>query len=292
MQQPIADRFVEAPRASIPPWTSIAVVALAAVVVGACLRSGDPPPSAEPTPPGDVALAQAVPKGDYELRWEVRPFHQPVSSCFNCHETISREMGRPVREHVTSAHYRASVTCHECHGGDPAAEAEDAAHSLEAGFIGKLERADMLRKCGECHQTAVRLFQSSRHAPETRGVRRVTCIECHGAHDLGAGARTPDFSWRRTCLDCHELPEVVDLPPELNEIVAIEDEIHQRMRRLRFALNNDPYPPRVMEPYREFRQRTSDLIHATLAIGIDEDAAEIEARAAKLKAALDGVDVP
>jgi len=224
---------------------------------------------------------------DYELRWEEREFREIRSACFDCHETISRRYGRPARQHITSAHYRAAVTCHECHGGDPEAEEEETAHDLDKGFLGVLELPEMLQRCGVCHRHEVRTFIESKHHAEYEGVQRVTCMSCHGAHDLGAGARPPEFSWPATCAECHDLENVADLPPELTGMLARKDAAYARLRELRIRLSNRPFDPDVMEPLRAVRQRSADLIHATRAEGIQAALQEIVTRTEALEATIE-----
>lgn len=84
----------------------------------------------------NLSSAQDQGEGEakYEKRWESREFEVLESDCFNCHETFSRRLGRPARQHPTSAHYRAAVTCHECHGGNHLTFEEDEAHDYDNGF--------------------------------------------------------------------------------------------------------------------------------------------------------------
>ena len=223
----------------------------------------------------------------YEVRWEEREFTRIRSSCVGCHETLSRELGQPVRHHLTSAHFRSSVTCHECHGGDPTNEDEEASHSLDHGFLGKLTHDEMLERCGSCHEHEVDLFTFSLHGPEHEGVRRVTCIECHGSHDIGAGARPLEFSWAVTCADCHDLPAISDLPENLIAMLTAKDSLYTKMRELRRATYNEPFDPAVMEPFREIRQLSADLVHDTIVEDIGETLSKINSKTAALEEIVD-----
>ena len=220
----------------------------------------------------------------YETRWEEREFTEYNSSCMACHETLSRKLGRPVRDHVTSAHFRASVTCHECHGGDPEGDDEEFSHDEEMGFVGKLNHPQMLKNCGSCHVEAVEQFKAGEHGKAHEGVRRLTCLECHGAHNLGAGARPYSFTWVATCADCHELENVKALPENLAAMMAVKDDLYATMTKLREKNKNKPYPPEVMESFREVRQLSADIVHPTLAEGYDEALARIVERTQALNA--------
>ncbi len=213
-----------------------------------------------------TATAEEKSAPPYEKRWEERPFAQKATSCFNCHETLSGRWGRPAREHVTSAHFRASVACNECHGGDPTQDDTDGAHSVEKGFVGKLDHDKMIDRCGKCHATEVKTFVASKHFPEHEGVRRVSCMICHGAHDIGARPESSD--WTKTCAQCHELDNVPKLPKELIAMTTSKDAMQSKLRQLRYKLQNKPYPPAIMESYRKVRQLSADVVHATKAKGI------------------------
>lgn len=219
----------------------------------------------------------------YEKRWEAREFKPVASTCYTCHETQDRKLGKPAHQHITSAHYRAAVTCHECHGGDHTLDDIDKAHDKAKGFIGKLDAKGMTDRCGKCHAHEVQTFVASKHFPEHEGVRQVTCIECHGSHDIGAGTRPPEFAWQNTCANCHGLDNVKKLPADLVAMMTNKTEVYEKMRALRLKLNNAPYPPEVMEPYREVRQMSADIVHATKHKGIGKELTEIVAKSKALE---------
>ena len=54
-----------------------------------------------------------------------------------------------------------------------------------------------------------------------------------------------------------------------------KDVLHDEVRLLRRKLDNQPFPESKMEPYREVRQLTADVVHATQAEGIDDRMAMI-----------------
>lgn len=241
---------------------------------------------AKAAPPAAPKTAPAA----YEKRWEERPFVEQTTSCYNCHETLSKEYGRPAKEHITSAHFRAVVTCNECHGGDPSSDDIDLAHAEDKGFIGKLNSEDMNHRCGTCHQAEVKSFAASKHFPEHEGVRRVTCLECHGAHDIGA--RPATFKWPANCAQCHDLENVPDLPADLVAMLGTKDAMQAKLRDLRTLLLNKPYPADVMEPYREVRQLSADIVHATKAQGVSDILAKISAKNGELEKTIAGKLTP
>lgn len=288
MSHPAGDKFLNSPERLAPPqgarpsfmW---ALVILAGVAMGtvACLRSDEKPAEAKAETTKAAPTAPTASKAAYEKRWEEREFKPVASSCYNCHETLARANGRPAREHITSAHFRAAVTCHECHGGNPKADEHDMAHDEKMGFIGKLDAAGMLDRCGKCHQHEVTTFKASKHFPEHQGVRQVTCFECHGAHDIGA--RPPTFSWTANCAQCHDLEAVPDLPAELVAVMKGKDTLQARLRDLRIKNDNKPFDPKVMDLNREVRQKSADIVHATRAKEIGEETAQIVAKEKSLE---------
>lgn len=213
----------------------------------------------------DAAAGAAAPAAPaYEKRWEDHPFvDRPGGSCFNCHETISGKWGRPARLHLTSAHYRAGITCQDCHGGDATKQEEKEAHDLAKGWVAgtKFDLAAMNERCGKCHQKEVETFNESSHIHDYEDVRKLDCSTCHTAHQVGAPTRS--MSWSATCQECHSLEDVPDLPKELASMIASKDQLHTKLRKLRFKLFNQPFPAEVMEPFRDVRQRSADVVHAT-----------------------------
>lgn len=257
------------------------------VVTVACQRTDESDKSSDAQAKAAKPEAPKVVKAAYEKRWESRPFEQMTSSCYNCHETLSRRWGRPARDHITSSHFRAAVACHECHGGDHMQDDMEAAHDEAKGFIGGIDPQEMTQRCGVCHTKEVATFTASKHFPDHEGVRKVTCVECHGSHDVGA--RPDTFLWTANCAQCHDLETVPDLPAELKLMTDSKDEVHAALRELRTKLNNQPFPAEIMEPYREVRQLSADVVHATQATDIkatmDTIIAKDKALIEKIKAA-------
>lgn len=368
-----------------------------ALLAGICAMAALDARAQDPTgaPAGEVAAA--APR--YEKRWEELPFQETqANSCLFCHQSIALHPGLPAREHVTSAHYRAGVTCVDCHGGDPNADEEKDAHNeamgwkgraeeavltvtasegaasgmlvamdgktklaevaiekmtvegenatfsaemsvrgraVEVAFAGKLsaeslegvmransegvrleipvfapvrkpapnapaapagtvayegrawlhlERAKMNESCAKCHPTSATQFAESSHDHEFDDVRQLFCIDCHGAHDVGA--RNVDFSWPATCAECHTREDLPALPEELASLLSSKDEMEGRLRKLRHRLNNRPYPADVMDAYREVRQIAADIVHTTRSKNLGPVTADAIAKQGALAAKL------
>jgi cytochrome b subunit of formate dehydrogenase len=110
-------------------------------------------------------------------------------------------------------HWVKGVNCHDCHGGNPAAEEiKDAPHAKEDGFRALPE---VKKLCGQCHPNeALELFKGV-HARagernERGGSTPLDCARCHGkvAHQLlpVKDSRSPVFAEHQveTCGACHE----------------------------------------------------------------------------------------
>ncbi len=255
------------------------------LVVVACQTAADKSDSTDKTDKPkqtDTANSESASatKAVYEKRWEERPFEAISNSCFNCHETLARQHGRPARDHITSAHFRATVSCQECHGGDPTKDDSEEAHNKEMGYIGKMTSDDMNERCGKCHTHEVATFKASKHFPDHEGVDKVTCMLCHGSHDIGA--RPESFKWTANCAQCHATGKSPVLPAEIIAMTDSKDALHDALRQLRYKLTNKPFPKEIMDPYREVRQITADIVHATKAKEIKESLDLFQAKNAAL----------
>jgi hypothetical protein len=105
-------------------------------------------------------------------------------------------------------HASAGISCSRCHGGNVSAADKEAAHS--GRFVGKFTSAQTIATCGSCHSGELAVFKHSKHFPESKGVARLDCVQCHGAHVVGSPSR--DFSYAYFCSGCHGLEYL----PELN----------------------------------------------------------------------------
>jgi hypothetical protein len=130
------------------------------------------------------------------------PGGQEESVCFGCHES---EMVRPGYRKVPeqwrgSWHARHDVSCHDCHGGDPA----DAVLSMspERGFVGVPSYRQVPEFCGKCHIGILKNFLDSGHgkALTARGTGP-NCVVCHGSHTVQKASI--DIIDEKRCTKCH-----------------------------------------------------------------------------------------
>jgi Cytochrome c3 len=174
-------------------------------------------------------------------------------NCLKCHTQATGRAGEVVEIHRSSIHGRGGVRCDSCHGGDPAQTVESRAH--EQKFTGKPDRAATLVMCGNCHQQQLAQFTTSRHFPEARGLPRIDCADCHGAHSIG---NPPDgFGFSQFCASCHGLEYLPALPQPFQDLLALSDELTNDLKRLR-ATGVTP-PDEVTR--RELRRLTAEIVH-------------------------------
>src|SRR5512135_2794173 len=63
------------------------------------------------------------------------------TACFKCHSQLDGEIAEPTKHAQDDIHFLKGLSCHDCHGGNPAAPEGDmdAAHDVKKGW-GKPER--------------------------------------------------------------------------------------------------------------------------------------------------------
>ena len=128
------------------------------------------------------------------------------NSCVNCHMRLPGSSFIGVRSHSWkgSIHQKKGVTCDKCHGGNPHASDQKAAH---AGVLGSSDpRSPVYYKnipstCGKCHGGEFYKFTQSLHYKilESKG-KGPECVTCHGS--MVTSILTPD-TVASVCEQCH-----------------------------------------------------------------------------------------
>ncbi len=180
-------------------------VLISAVLAGGAAQGAEPPRSAPETRPA-------------------------VSSCVRCHSQLDGAALEPTKHIGDDVHFLKGLSCHDCHGGDPAAGGEgdpDAAHDPAKGWIGKPARLRIPDLCGRCHSDAVfmkqfdphaRVDQLSEYRTSVHGERNAAgderaavCVDCHQIHGIRAvkDPRSPVYPTHvaETCARCHGDPK-------------------------------------------------------------------------------------
>lgn len=112
-----------------------------------------------------------------------------ASYCETCHSDVKVEF-------KSSVHSREGFTCTNCHGGDPKASSETAAHS--GSFRSLKDRKQIPLACASCHSDSAKmkayglptdqmaLYQTSVHGRKLAegDIHVAVCTDCHGVHQI------------------------------------------------------------------------------------------------------------
>jgi nitrate/TMAO reductase-like tetraheme cytochrome c subunit len=180
-----------------------------------------------------------------------------ADNCVKCHIQATGRAAEVVGIHRASTHGKIDISCNGCHGGDP--EQIDKLKAHTGRFIGKPERTALLMMCGNCHERQLDQFKTSRHFPESGGIPRLDCADCHGAHSIGNPPES--FSFAQYCASCHGLEYLPPLAQPLQDLVALTDELNDKMKR--FSAKRGNLPDDFIEQRKEIRRLTAEIVHPT-----------------------------
>lgn len=185
---------------------------------------------------------------------EPAPQRSPAarSSCLECHSELEGDALQPTRLAAEDIHFQRGLSCHDCHGGNPAAGADGdigAAHDEARGFTGKPRRLAIPGLCSKCHSDAAfmkrfnpqaRVDQLSEYRTSIHGKRNsagdervAVCTDCHGAHGIRSvkDPRSTVFPARvaDTCGRCHDDAALMrDYGLPLGQHVGYKTSVHAR----------------------------------------------------------------
>ena len=148
------------------------------------------------------------------------------TSCVSCHSQLDDVLLEPTKHTQEDVHFLRGLSCHDCHGGNPAAGADgdpDAAHDRKLGWTGKPLRGQIPVFCAGCHADAAfmkrynphtRIDQYGEYRTSVHGKRNAegddraaVCVDCHGVHGIRAVSdpRSPVYPTNvaETCGTCH-----------------------------------------------------------------------------------------
>lgn len=176
-----------------------------------------------------------------------------VDSCVACHKD-DRESIVGLYSH--SVHSKQGISCSRCHGGVPSASDKTEAHGQR--FIGKPTPTDQIGMCGSCHKSEAEMFRASRHFAEQKGITRLDCVQCHGAHTIGSNSR--EFSFSLFCAGCHGLEYLPPLPEAFQRMVALSDDINDTLRA-NFGLRQ--MTEREGRERKALQRQIAEIVHST-----------------------------
>ena len=154
----------------------------------------------------------------------------PRSACIECHSQLDGASAEPVKHAAEDIHFHKGLSCHDCHGGNPAAEPDDVmgAHDEKKGW-NRPTRLQVPLFCAKCHADAAymkrfnpetRVDQLAEYRTSVHGKRNAVgddkvavCIDCHGVHGIKAvkdpSAPVYHTHVAETCGRCHANPELM-----------------------------------------------------------------------------------
>jgi hypothetical protein len=155
-----------------------------------------------------------------------------ATSCTQCHtdaQHVGSDLADVIKHFDVDVHSQVGLSCHDCHGGDPAEELADdkeAAKAADRGYRGVPPRSDIPAFCGRCHSSPEymkrfrpdarvdqeREYWTSHHGKLLRdGDEKVaTCTDCHGVHGIRRPSDPQSSVYPThvagTCRGCHADP--------------------------------------------------------------------------------------
>lgn len=143
-----------------------------------------------------------------------------VDNCLNCHRDLGDE---PSKLFVNDVHYKAGLTCKDCHGGNVNSDDMDIAMSKDAGFIGVPKNNNISEVCAKCHSDNeyMKKYSNSIQTGQFANLKSsvhgklsldgkamiLQCTTCHNAHGIKnvKDPQSPVYPTNipKTCDKCH-----------------------------------------------------------------------------------------
>jgi predicted CXXCH cytochrome family protein len=148
------------------------------------------------------------------------------NGCINCHRETDDQV---VKDFESSIHYKAQITCNDCHGGDPTELHDmDLAMSKDKGFKGVPKGTEITELCGSCHSDPLKmrkynirtdqlvLYKTSIHGQrlyEKNDQNVAVCTSCHSKHRILEPSHPESTVYKpnlpKTCSKCHSNNELM-----------------------------------------------------------------------------------
>lgn len=134
---------------------------------------------------------------------------------------------------------------------------KETAHS--GRFVGKFSASQNISTCGSCHSAQLALFKESKHFPDKKGVARLDCVQCHGAHTVGSVSR--NFSYAYFCSGCHGLEYLPELNRPFQQMLEAADSQNDGINSLRKS--GAKVSEELVSLRKQTRKMIAEIVHGT-----------------------------
>lgn len=149
------------------------------------------------------------------------------SVCLQCHANLERRLSDPLALWQESVHAANGISCHDCHGGNPADFA--LAMTPESGFIGVPEAREIPDFCGRCHIGVREDYLASAHG-EARLEGGPHCVNCHSNHRVSPASLS--LIDEQLCTNCHSFERAARLKQALAKTEGSLSNLDQDLQKL------------------------------------------------------------
>jgi nitrate/TMAO reductase-like tetraheme cytochrome c subunit len=208
---------------------------------------------------------------------------EPVETvCLQCHSGQPGPLGAPVKDWPGSVHQRNGISCHDCHGGDPADYAN--AMSPERGFLGAPEHAAVPEFCGRCHVGVLGDYRESLHGIKV-AQGGAQCVTCHGNHAVKEASL--ELINERDCTRCHDYARAAQIRTALAETDGRFAGLGEEFERLKLlGVNTGPAKGALFD----LRNRYHRVFHSFNVEKVRGETTRIGGELDKLRAEVAGHD--
>jgi predicted CXXCH cytochrome family protein len=143
-----------------------------------------------------------------------------ADQCLNCHQDLD---DKPSQQFLEDVHYKAGLSCKNCHGGNEKSDDMEISMSKSAGFIGVPSLNKISEICAKCHSDSeyMKKYNSKIHTGQFENIKEsvhgklaingrgmiLQCTTCHNAHGIKKvnDPRSPIYPTNvpQTCNKCH-----------------------------------------------------------------------------------------
>ncbi len=164
-----------------------------------------------------------------------------VSCQLECHADIIRKTATDnFQQWSDSDHSKYFVTCDACHGGDPGAKTEAAAHAPMKNITdanSSIYFKNIPETCGNCHSEELDHFKNTMHYQRLRATSSgPSCVTCHQPHTfkvLKASELTA------VCSVCHNAKDQIaaaSVPKDAKMALEKANEFQEEVRKAKDAI--------------------------------------------------------